>query len=63
MEGINQANEKAVSRAQRVQNFFLMPEDFSVENDCLTPSLKLKRKVAHKKYAAEIEQMYVNPKL
>ena len=51
MEGINQANEKAVSRAQRVQNFFLMPEDFSVENDCLTPSLKLKRKVAHKKYA------------
>ena len=58
MEGLQESNKKAISRAQMVQNFYLMPEDFSVENDCLTPSLKLKRKVASKKYEKEIEQMY-----
>ena len=54
MEGLKKANSKAISRAQTVQNFYLMPEDFSVDNGTLTPSLKLKRKEALKKYAAEV---------
>lgn len=63
MEGLKEANQKAISRAQMVHNFHLMGEDFSVDNGTLTPSLKLKRREAHKKYAADIEQMYATAKL
>lgn len=30
MEGLKKANEKAISRAQYVQDFYLMPEEFTV---------------------------------
>lgn len=40
-----------------------MSEDFSIENGMLTPTLKLKRKEALKKYAAEIESMYTKSSL
>lgn len=61
--GLEVANSKAISRAQRVQNFTILGEDFSVENGILTPTLKLKRKEAAKRYAGEIEQMYITPSL
>jgi long-subunit acyl-CoA synthetase (AMP-forming) len=63
MEGLAAANKKAISRAQYVQNFHILSEDFSIENGVLTPTLKLKRKEASKKYAAIIERMYANAKL
>ena len=63
MKGIKQANQQAISRAQMVQYFYLMPEDFNVQNGMLTPSLKLKRGEVLKKYAIEIEKMYATSKL
>ena len=63
MDGLKKSNLKAISRAQHVQDFYLLPEDFSVDNGLLTPTLKLKRKEVLKKYSAEIEKMYVIPKL
>jgi long-chain-fatty-acid--CoA ligase ACSBG len=61
--GLKQANDKAISRAQIVQDYHIMPEEFSVENGLLTPTMKLKRKEAEKKYIKEIEQMYLKAKL
>lgn len=49
-EGIKKANEKAISRAQYVQDFTILEEDFSIENETLTSTLKLKRNVVVKKY-------------
>lgn len=63
MEGLKKANEKAISRAQFVQDYHLMPEEFTVENGLLTPTLKLKRKEVVKKYEAEIGKMYEKPSL
>ncbi len=60
---MKKANAKAISRAQHVQDFHIMPEEFTVENGLLTPTLKLKRKEVVKKYAAEIEAMYTKPSL
>jgi long-chain acyl-CoA synthetase len=57
------ANTKAISRAQHVQNFYILNEDFSIENGTLTPTLKLKRKEAYKKYAGIIESLYTTAKL
>lgn len=61
--GLEVANNKAISRAQRVQNFTLLSEDFSVESGLLTPTLKLKRREVVKKYEGEIEKMYMNASL
>jgi len=44
--------------AAKIQKFTILPTDFSVETEELTPTLKLKRSVAEKKYAAAIDAMY-----
>lgn len=63
MEGINQYNDKAISRAQRVQTITILDEDFSIDNGLMTPTLKLKRKEVMKKFAHLIEMMYQESKL
>jgi long-chain-fatty-acid--CoA ligase ACSBG len=57
-EGIARANAKAVSRAQRVSKWTMLPDDFSVQTNELTPTMKLKRRVVATKYGATIETMY-----
>lgn len=48
----------AVSHAEAVKKFRLLDTEFSEESGHLTPSLKLKRNVVLKDFAAEIEAIY-----
>lgn len=57
--GMKRANAKATSRAQVVQKFAILDDDFSIGGGELTPTLKLKRSVVEKMYAEEIEALYV----
>lgn len=57
-EGIQRANDKAISRAQRIQKFVILPNDFSIVGGELGPTLKLKRQVVSTKYADIIENLY-----
>ena len=41
-----------------VQKIKVLPEDFSVTNGLLTPTLKLRRGIIEKKYQKEIDEMY-----
>lgn len=43
---------------ERVEDFVLVPEEFTVDNDMLTPSLKVKRRVVLEKHGAVIEALY-----
>jgi len=43
---------------ETVKKFCLLPRELTQESGDLTPSLKLKRRVIEKKYAAQIESMY-----
>ena len=45
-------------RAWAVKKFVILAEELSVDGGELTPTMKLKRRVILKKYAAEIESMY-----
>lgn len=55
-----QVNEycKSIKSYERPQKFVLISEDFSVANEMLTPSLKLKRRNVVAKYNEQIEALY-----
>jgi long-chain acyl-CoA synthetase len=46
------------SRYEQIKRFTILPRDFSPEEDEVTPTLKLKRRVCEQHFAAEIEQLY-----
>ncbi|KIH98703.1 long-chain fatty acid--CoA ligase [Streptomonospora alba] len=48
----------AVSRAESIRAFRILPEQFSVENETLTPTLKLRRSRIAERYDDAIEEMY-----
>jgi len=56
--GVDQYNKRSVSRAQHVQKFYVVREEFSVDGGELTPTMKLKRKIVNEKYSSQIEAMY-----
>jgi long-chain acyl-CoA synthetase len=49
-----------VSRAESIRRFRVLEGDFTVEGGQLTPSLRLRRAVIEKEYAAQIEAMYLD---
>jgi long-chain acyl-CoA synthetase len=54
---VDDAN-KAVSRAESIRKFRVLPVDFTEQNGYLTPSLKVRRGVAVKDFAADIDALY-----
>lgn len=56
-EAVDDAN-KAVSRAESIRKFTILPIDFSEEGGQMTPSLKIKRHVVTKQFNDEIERLY-----
>ena len=54
---VDEAN-KAVSRAEAIKKFKILPVDWTEESGALTPSMKLKRGVVMKDHAAEVDALY-----
>ena len=59
------ADLTAIARADKLHGFefikavYLESEPFTIENDLLSPTFKIKRNVAAKRYEQQINQMYV----
>jgi long-chain acyl-CoA synthetase len=52
-----------LDRQEKIRRFALLPRDFTIEEDEITPSLKVKRKVIDKKYKTVIDQLYADENL
>ena len=52
------AQKKKLQGFERIKGFHLASDPFTVENDLLTPTLKLKRTEAAKKFRKEIDMVY-----
>ncbi|WP_216216361.1 AMP-dependent synthetase/ligase [Amycolatopsis aidingensis] len=56
-QAVDEAN-KAVSHAEAIKKFTILPHDFTEAGGEITPSLKLKRNVVSKNYAGDIDALY-----
>ena len=54
---VDEAN-RAVSRAEQIREFRILPVDFTEEGGEMTPTLKVKRKVVAERYAEDIASIY-----
>ncbi|WP_449353786.1 hypothetical protein [Allosalinactinospora lopnorensis] len=54
---VNEANRR-LARVQQIKKWLLLPVEWTVETEELTPSLKLKRRVIQHRYADAIERLY-----
>lgn len=54
---VDETNQ-TLARFETIKGFLIAPQDFTVENGQITPSLKLKKKVILKTYADEIDALY-----
>jgi long-chain acyl-CoA synthetase len=56
---VSRANE-AVSRAESIRKFTVLPDDLTIENGYLTPKLSVRRNEFVKDFAAEIDALYAD---
>jgi long-chain acyl-CoA synthetase len=56
-QAVEEANAK-LARVQQVKKWTLLPVEWTAESEELTPTLKLKRRVVHAKYADDIDVLY-----
>ena len=52
---------KAVSKAESIRKFVILPVDWTEETGELTPSLKLKRNVVMREFRDDVEALYTRP--
>ena len=55
------AKENQLSGLERIKKVFVTDYAFTVENQMMTPTFKIKRGNAKKVYEKEIEEMYATP--
>jgi long-chain acyl-CoA synthetase len=52
-----------LDRQEKIRRFALLPRDFTIDADEITPSLKVKRKMIDQKYKEIIDRLYIDENL
>ena len=56
---VDEAN-LSVSRAESIREFSILPRDFTIDAEELTPTLKVRRSVVHRRYQEVIDSIYTD---
>jgi len=56
-EDVDRANRE-LERIERIKAFELVPEEWTVENELLTPSMKKKRRSIHEEFQRKVDRLY-----
>ena len=51
------------SRYEQIKRFTILPRDFTMDDDELTPTLKLKRRVVAEHFAGDLDDLYAGETL
>jgi long-chain acyl-CoA synthetase len=57
------AAQNKLNSLEKPKQMKILLDQFTVENDLLTPTMKLKRNIAKQKFAAQIVELYNKPVL
>lgn len=60
LKDFEKAGKKKLTGFEKVKNILLAVDPFTVDNETLTPTLKLKRPIAAKKYRQELDVLYAD---
>ncbi|TQS42318.1 AMP-dependent synthetase/ligase [Cryptosporangium phraense] len=55
--GVDQLNGQ-INRWESIKGFVILPQDLSVDNGEITPSLKVRRKFVEEKYSSDLDSLY-----
>jgi long-chain acyl-CoA synthetase len=58
VQGIVDAVNADRSRYEQIKRFVILPRDFTMDDDELTPTLKLKRRVVAQHFASQLDELY-----
>jgi len=57
-EGIVEGVNQNLARFEKLKRVMLVPDEFTVDNGVLTPTMKLKRRVIEERYKKQIDELY-----
>jgi long-chain acyl-CoA synthetase len=63
IQGVVDAVNADRSRYEQIKRFTILPRDFTMDDDELTPTLKLKRRVVRNHFGGELEELYAGETL
>ena len=62
VQGIVDDVNRERSRYEQIKKFVILPRDFTMEQDEVTPTLKLKRRAIMKNFADAVDGLYATPR-
>jgi long-chain acyl-CoA synthetase len=57
-EGIVEEQNQNLARFEKLKRVMLVPDEFTLDNGALTPTLKLRRRVIEERYKKQIDELY-----
>jgi long-chain acyl-CoA synthetase len=57
-EGVVEEQNQNLARFEKLKRVMLVPDEFTLDNGALTPTLKLRRRVIEERYMKQIDQLY-----